>query len=456
MESSAAGKFITICFMVLVLFACSQQDPKPAKERPPVPVTVASVVSKNVPVQLQAVGTVKARSTVAVRAQVGGQLLRVHFREGEEVRAGEALFTIDPRPFQAELAQAEARLAANIAEQENAREEAQRFEELLRQGFVSRQEFERLSSRAATLEGGVRAARAAVENARLQLGYCTIRSPLTGRAGSLLVHPGNLVKANDDNPLVVLNQMEPIEVAFAIPERNLPSIKASLAKGGLAVEAFSRADEAGVEKGKVTFLDNSVDSSTGTILLKGTFANAERRLWPGEFVAVRLTLAELAAVPVVPTRAIQTGQQGTFVYIVKTDGTVELRPVTSGIAYGAETVIHKGIAPGETVVTEGQQRLFPGARVAVKKMRRRCATVNHEHFRTLHKPADHDQPGHAGGHDLRPVRLPAAAGQRPAEHRFPHHPGAAPTCPAPARRPWPPPWPPRWSGSSPPSPASIP
>jgi multidrug efflux system membrane fusion protein len=205
-----------------------------------------------------------------------------------------------------------------------------------------------------------------VENARLQLEYATIRSPLTGRAGSLLVHAGNLVKANDENPLVVIHRMEPVEVAFSVPERNLAAIKEQLAKGALEVEAFSRTDANAVEKGKVTFLDNSVDSSTGTILLKGTFANSGRRLWPGEFVTVRLTLTELPAATVVPTRAIQTGQQGNFVFIVKEDGTVDMRPVTTGIAYGHETVLTLGAAPGETVVTEGQQRLFPGAKVAVK------------------------------------------------------------------------------------------
>jgi multidrug efflux system membrane fusion protein len=371
----SAGKFILIFVMATVLFACSQQETKP-KERPPLPVAVANVGRKDVPVQLQAVGTVRAQSIVAVRAQVGGELARVHFREGEEVRAGEILFTIDPRPFRAELAQAEAELAANLAEQENARDEARRYEDLLRQGFVSRQEFDRLASRAAALEGRVKSFRAAVENARLQLEYCTIRSPLTGRAGSLLVHPGNLVKANDENPLVVIHRMEPVEVAFSVPERNLSAIKEQLARGDLAVEAFSRAEATAGEKGKVTFLDNSVDSSTGTILLKGTFANTGRRLWPGEFVTVRLTLNELTAVPVVPSRAVQTGQQGNFIFIVKGDGTVEMRPVTTSIAYGEETVLTQGATPGETVVTEGQQRLFPGAKVAVKDGAQAAAAEN--------------------------------------------------------------------------------
>ncbi len=364
MQLTSAGKFLL--FLVLPgFFACSQQETK-TKERPPLPVVVATVGHRDVPVQLQAVGTVRAQATVAVRAQVGGLLERVHFREGEEVRAGEILFTIDPRPFRAELAEAEAQLTASLAEEENAGDEARRYAELLRQGFVSQQESARLASRAAALAGSVKAAKARVENARLQLEYSTIRSPLTGRAGILLVHAGNLVKANDDNPLVVIHRMQPVEVAFAVPEGNLPAIKAQLTKEELPVQAFSRADTEAVETGRVTFLDNSVDSSTGTILLKGTFANDERRLWPGEFVSVRLTLAELPTATVVPSRAVQNGQQGNFVFIVKADQTVEMRPVTTGIAYEEDTVLSQGAVPGETVVTEGQQRLFPGARVAIK------------------------------------------------------------------------------------------
>jgi len=368
MHRTAAGKvLIMISLGGILLSACSQQESKGPAVRPPVPVVVATATSQTVPVQLQAVGNVEARATVAVKSRVGGELARVHFREGQEVKAGDVLFTIDTRPFRAILEQTEAVLAKDLAQQENAREEARRYEDLIKQGFVSRQEYDRVRTNFASLEGVVRADRATMENARLQLEYCTIRSPIAGRAGTLLVDQGNLVKANDDDPMVVINQLEPIDVAFSLPEQHLPQIKQSLAAGSLPLTAASPSAAGPPEQGAVTFLDNAVDSSTGTILLKGSFANADRQLWPGEFVHVVLTLTQIPQATVVPTQAVQSGQQGTYVFIVNGGGSVEVRPVTAGIVYGDRTVITRGVTPGETVVTEGQQRLYPDAKVAVKE-----------------------------------------------------------------------------------------
>ncbi len=367
MNGAAVRRILSLAALGgILLAACSQQETKGPAVSPPVPVVVATATSKTVPVQLQAVGNVKPRATVAVKSRVGGELARVHFREGQEVKAGDVLFTIDPRPFRADLEQAEAVLARDLALQDNARKDAGRYEDLFKQGFVSRQEYDKVRTSFASLEGVVRADRAAVENAGLQLEYCTIRSPLTGRIGTLLVDQGNLVKANDDNPLVIINQLEPIDVVFSLPEQHLPQVKKALAAGPLPLTAVSPSAAGPPEQGKVTFLDNAVDSSTGTIMLKGSFANADRQLWPGEFVNVVLTLAQLPQATVVPTQAVQTGQQGTYVFVVNGSGSAEVRPVTAGIVYGDLTVITRGVAPGETVVTEGQQRLYPDAKVAVK------------------------------------------------------------------------------------------
>ncbi len=368
MKYPAAVRILALCTWAGALFsACSQEEAKGPAVRPPVPVVVAIATSKTVPVQLQAVGNVKARTTVAVKSRVGGELAQVHFREGDEIQAGDVLFSIDPRPFRAALEQAEAVLARDLAQQENAKEEMRRYENLIAQGFVSRQEYDRVRTEAASLAGAVRGDRAAVEDARLQLEYCTIRSPVTGRVGALLVNQGNLVKANDDTPLVIIHQMAPIDVVFSLPEKHLPQIRQALASGALPLTAGSPEGGEAPAAGTVSFLDNSVDSSTGTIALKGSFANTDRRLWPGEFVQVVLTLRELPQATVVPTRALLAGQQGSYVFVVKADSSTEVRPVATGIANGEETVISQGLHPGETVVTEGQQRLTPGAKVSIKE-----------------------------------------------------------------------------------------
>jgi multidrug efflux system membrane fusion protein len=331
-----------------------------------VPVVTAVAARRDVPVQVQAIGTVEPFSTVTVKPQVGGIIETVHFNEGTDVRAGELLFTIDRRPYEAALRQAESARERDAAQLRNAQSEARRAESLSTQGILSREAHEQAHAAAEALAATVGSDEAAVETARLQLGYCTIRSPIDGRTGSLLVHPGNLVKAIDGGPLVVVNRVDPVFVSFAVPEKRLGEIEHAMASGRLAVEALLPGDDAAPVPGRLTFLDNAVDRATGTIRLKGTFPNPGRRLWPGQFVSARLTLAVRSGAVVVPSQALQTGQAGTFVFVVKPDLTAESRAVEVAQEADGEAVVEKGLAAGERVVTDGQLRLVPGAKVDLK------------------------------------------------------------------------------------------
>jgi multidrug efflux system membrane fusion protein len=331
-----------------------------------VPVVVETAARKTVALELRAIGNVETLDTVTVRPQVGGELVGVHFREGTDVKAGDALFTIDPRPYEAALHQAESALARDEANARNARLEAQRSESLFEQGVLSREQYDALHNSADANDAAVRADRAGVEAARLNLAYCSIRSPIDGRTGSLLVQRGNVVKAIDGGPLVVINRVDPVFVSFSVPERRLGEVKAARAAGRLSVAAIVTGEEARPLDGELTFLDNAVDRTTGTIRLKGTFPNPERRLWPGQFVDVRLSTGTRPDVVVVPAPAIQTGQSGTFVFVVRKDLTVEARPVVAAEELDGEVVVEKGIEAGERVVTDGQIRLVPGAKVELK------------------------------------------------------------------------------------------
>ncbi len=354
----------------VLLSACSGNNATGNSAHPvmseAVPVTVATVVQKTVPVELRAIGNVEAYSTVSVRTQVEGQLERVYFREGQDVKKGDLLFTIDPRPFEAALKQAEANLARDIAQHERAMADAQRYTKLFESGIVSQEQYDQFRTNADALAAAVRADQAAVENAQVQLGYCSIRSPIDGRTGNLLVHQGNVVKSNDTT-LVVINQVRPLYVDFSVPEQYLSEIKKYQTGGKLRVQAMPPAQGEQAEQGVLTFVNNTVDSATGTILLKGTFSNAGRRLWPGQFVNVVLTLTSQPNALVVPSQAVQTGQVGQYVFVVKPDLSVDSRPVAVGATVGGDTVIEKGLQPADTVVTDGQLRLFPGAKVEVKK-----------------------------------------------------------------------------------------
>jgi multidrug efflux system membrane fusion protein len=363
-----SAQFMTIgiqllfILVVFVLPACSK-----SKQAPPrtVPVIVENADQKNVPLQLKAIGNVEAYNGVSIKALVAGEVEGVYFQEGQEVKKGDLLFKIDPAPYEAALRQAEATLARDIAQAKNAEEQAKRYAILVQKDYVSRDQYDQLRANADALAAVVDADRANVENARLQLSYCTIKSPINGRAGSVLINAGNIIKAND-LVLTTINQIVPIYVSFSVPEQKLADIKKYTASRELKVEVIIPGDDKRPPRGELTFIDNAVDRTTGTIRLKGTFENRDRRLWPGQFVDVVLTLTTEQNRVVVPSQAVQTGQQGQYVYVIKDDMTAEFRLVTPGRTYDQWMVIDKGVAAGERVVTDGQLRLVPGAKVEFK------------------------------------------------------------------------------------------
>jgi multidrug efflux system membrane fusion protein len=346
---------------LLLLTACGQKPPGPP---PAVPVTAAEAERKDVPVTVTAIGTVEPFNAVAVKSQVAGQVSRVAFKEGQSVRRSDLLVVIDPRPFEASLRQAEATLARDRAMLKSAEAEAQRYADLVRKDYVTQQQFDDTAANAAALKATVQADEAAVDRARLDLAYCSVRSPIDGRTGNLLVQLGNVVKENDAT-LVTVNQITPIYVAFSVPESQLTEIRRHSVGGAMKVVA-SPTSGGGRYTGELTLIDNAVDPGTGTILLKGTFPNADEALWPGTFVNVSLDLTVARGAVVVPTQAIQHGQAGEFLFVITPDLTVEMRTVTAGQASDGLTVIEKGIEAGERVVTDGQLRLFPGAKVEIK------------------------------------------------------------------------------------------
>jgi multidrug efflux system membrane fusion protein len=329
----------------------------------PVPVTVATVVQKPMAVNVRVVGNVEAASTVGIRSQVTGALQTVHFKEGDEVSAGQLLFTLDPRPFELAVKQAEVTLARDTSQSKNADAQLERSVEMLAKGLVAPATHEATLAQANALKGQLAADQVAIENAKLQLQYTKITAPVSGRTGALLVYEGALVRNNDTTPLVVINQVSPVFVSFAVPARLLEQIRGERAHQGLRVMASPAGTSAAAASGTVTFLDNAVDVTTDTIRMKATFANKDRRLWPGAFVDVTLRLSENPKAIVVPNAAIQASQQGQLVYLVKGDRTVEARPITVAWTEGDETVIASGLSAGDTVVTDGQLRLTPGAKI---------------------------------------------------------------------------------------------
>lgn len=363
-KGSKSWLVAVVLIMALLFTGCSQKQIESA-EPSGVPVTVANVEQKTVPLDVQAIATVEPYSTVDIKAQISGQVETVHFREGDYVQKGQLLFTIDQRPFRAALREAEAALARQKAEAANAHAQAARYRKLLQEGVVAAERAEQVQTEAEALSSAVEADEAAVENARLQLAYTTIRAPINGRTGSLMLHEGNLVKANADDPMVVIHQIEPIYVSFSVPEDRLDEIKQHAARESLTVLAkVPGSDEP--ERGSLTFVDNKVDRQTGTILLKGTFANREKRLWPGQFVNAVLRLSEQKNAIVVPTEAVQTGQEGQYVFVVRPNQTAEMRPIVVERELARETVVRQGLEVGETVVTDGQMRLVPDAPVRIK------------------------------------------------------------------------------------------
>jgi multidrug efflux system membrane fusion protein len=351
----------------LVFLTRSEGTPQRERREPLVPVKVAVAARKAVPVEIRAVGTVEAYATVAIKSRVDGELMRVHFREGQDVKKGDLLFTIDPRPYEAALKEAQARLERDIALMEKAERDARRYAELVAKNFVSSDKYEQFRANFESLRATAEADRAAVDRARLQLEYCYIRSPMAGRTGRVLVDEGTqILTAKDDKAgMVDISQIMPIYVAFSVPQQNLPGIKTHMAKGELKVAAEIPESGLPAEEGSLSFLDNKVNSQTGTVLLKGSFPNAGRHLWPGQFVTATLTLTTRTDAVVIPAVAVQVGQTGQFVYVVKPDMTVESRPVVPGLIVGDSVVIDQGLTAGETVVTEGQLRLVPGTKVQV-------------------------------------------------------------------------------------------
>jgi multidrug efflux system membrane fusion protein len=362
---STGGIAMILVFALGLTASCRQKEQK-AMGMPAMPVTIGTAEKKDVPVQISAIGSVEAFATVAVKTQAGGTLIKVHFTEGQEVKKGDLLFTIDPRPYEAALKQAEANLARSRAQRDNAHAEELRYAELAKKGYVSQTQYEQAITNFDALEATVQADAAMLENAKLNLAFCTIRSPLNGRTGSLSVHEGNLVKANADSPMVTILRIQPVQVVFTVPEKNLPDIKKHMAVGALKVEAYLSKEERAPAIGRLSFIDNTVDTLTGTIKLKATFENSDRRLWPGQFVSVVMTISLEKNATVVPAGAVQTGQQGQFVFVVRPDHTAEMRPVSTGRSFEDFVVMEKGLVPGEHVVTDGQMRLVPGAKVEVK------------------------------------------------------------------------------------------
>lgn len=355
--------FLAVLSVGLAATGCRGADTQ-SDSQPPVPVTVGQVVRKTMPLDFRAIGHVEAIETVAVKARIGGALQQILFAEGDTVEAGSTLFIIDPRPYQAALRQAEAQLAKDQALLDNAAADVTRYADLVTQDYVTKEQFDQITADAASLRAAVEADRAAVESAQLSLDYCTITAPVTGRTGVLNVKVGDLVKANADTGMVTINRIRPIYVSFSVPAQRLSAILAHR-HNRIEVVATLPGEDAPAATGTLTFVDNAVDTATSTILLKATFPNPDERLWPGQFVDVTVTLGEQPDRVVCPTAAIQTGQQGRYVFLVADDHTVEQRPVQVDRMDERDAVIADGLSGGETVVTDGQLRLVPGATVEI-------------------------------------------------------------------------------------------
>ena len=390
---------LTATLLVVCLSSCSQPDGKANKAPrvlPPTPVTIAKAEMRDIPLQVRQIGSVEPVAIIAVKAQINGELQQVFFKEGQDVKKGQDLFEIDPRPYKQALdqaqaaldkdialvSQAEANLARDRAQEANAKVQAKRYAGLAADGVISKDQNESYQTtlqvqqeavhadQAAltSAQASVVADRSAIETAKLNLSYCYIRSPIDGRAGSLLVQAGNLVKANDTTALVNINQLEPVHVTFSAPEQLLPEIRRFSSEHALEVMASGVADgsnRALTATGQLSFIDNIVDSTTGTIKLKASFPNTDHALWPGQYLTIVMTLRTLDHATLVPSEAIQSGQKGQFAFVVKPDQTVETRLVTVGQTIDNDIVVESGISPGETVVTDGQLRLFPGAHIRV-------------------------------------------------------------------------------------------
>jgi len=356
------------CAMLLGTLAapgCNDSKSEDKKSGPPpAPVTVTTVARATVPVSLAAIGNVEPIQTVAIKSRIDGEIVAVHVRDGQDVAKGQLLLELDDRYLQAQLKQLEAAESRDRALLANTQSLEQRYKDLLAKGFISQEAYTQARTSRDAAEATVAADHAAVETARVQLSYTKLRSPISGRTGKVILPVGNNVKANDASPLVVINQIAPIQVGFAVPDRYLNDIRAFSAKGSLPVRATPQGAQGVEAVGRLTFIDNAVDPQTGTIRLGATFANTDRQLWPGQFVTARVTLQEQANLIVIPSQAVQNGPKGQYVYVVKPDSTAELRDVVVERTEGEQAVVAKGLEAGETVVTTGQLRVVPGGKVA--------------------------------------------------------------------------------------------
>jgi multidrug efflux system membrane fusion protein len=357
---------VLLLFMFLALCGCSDNGSDKAKaengpKKRAVPVLIGTSTTKTVPVELKATGTVEPYATVAIKSQITGILQRIHFKEGADVKKGDILFSLDPRPVAAMLGQAQGALVRDKAQLDNARKELERYATAAKKGYVSTEQAEQAETKVATLAATIKANEAAVENARLQLEFCTISSPIDGRTGELPVAEGNLIKANADTAMVTINQVSPIKVSFTVPGKHFGDIKKYRDQGTLQVALSG--PEGNPVTGKFSFLDNTIDQATGTLRLKAEFTNEDKDLWPGQFVAIRIFLTSLPDATVVPTQAVQVGQSGPHIFVVKDDASVEDRPVAIGMSLDGETVVESGLSPGERVVTDGQLQLTSGTKV---------------------------------------------------------------------------------------------
>lgn len=370
-KPSDTVRIAAVLLIGALVSACGKSDSGPMRSMPAVPVLTAQAVRKTLPNQLHEIGTVEAFATVNIKSRIEGHLVAIHFKEGDFVKRDELLFTLDPRPATAAVQQAEANLARDQAQSAQARIDERRYLYLWKEQVGSREQYDQAHASAGTWTATVAADKAALETARLNLQYTEIRSPIDGRTGNLQSHIGDLIKADADNPLVTITRIQPIYVSFAIPERELPAVREQMKQHPLEVDAMIPNSPGGSqhppERGVLSFVDNTVDRTTGTILLKGLFQNENLRLWPGAFVNASLTLSAIRDAIVVPSEAIQTSQQGTFVFVIDGNQRVAMQPVAIGVQVDHETVVERGLAAGQTVVTDGQLRLTPGSVVTVKQ-----------------------------------------------------------------------------------------
>lgn len=362
---------LAVLGLSVALISCSGSKPAPGGRGPLVmPVSVATVEQRDLPVYLNGLGTVTAFNTVVIKSRLDGQLVKVAFREGQEVRAGELLAVIDPRPYEVALSQAQATLFKDQASLKDARTNLQRYQDLFKDGIIPRQQLDTQDSLVGQLEGAVRADQAAVDNAKLNLVYTRITAPVGGRVGLRMVDAGNMVHASDQNGMLVITQLKPIAVLFTLPEDRLPAVALRMNGGTLPVEAYDRDNLVKLAVGKLQTIDNQIDTTTGTGKLKAVFDNKDNVLWPNQFVNIRLQLETRKDAKLVPAAVVQRGPQGTFAYVVKDDKSVEARPITVSITQGGLAAIESGLNPGETVVTDGQDKLQPGSKVEPRAVKR--------------------------------------------------------------------------------------